>query len=125
MLDKQCGAGVLFEQSPILATNLNLLLGVSLTVSSFFLEICAGSAVLYFRINSISAQKVQVIPIDFGGNKHQPKTPITKLDLTQPNHNFLAYSVWTSDSSPLCSAVRNLFKGVINLHSRRPETLEV
>ena len=46
---------------------------------------CSGCAVLSFFVNSISAQKVQVIPIDFAGNKHQPKVPITKIDLTQSN----------------------------------------
>ena len=71
--------------TPPLSNNLRTTSGSLAHIRPIFLEVCSGCAVLSFFMSSISAQKVQVIPIDFAGNKHQPKVPITKIDLTQPD----------------------------------------
>ena len=63
-----------------------------------FLEICAGSAVLSFYIDSLSSQSVQVLPVDYHGNKHNPKVPVTKLDLTDPSQLSILRSLIASGS---------------------------
>ena len=50
-----------------------------------FLEVCAGSAVLSFYVGLLSSDGVQTVAVDHEANKHSPKVPIVKLDLTAPN----------------------------------------
>ena len=63
-----------------------------------FLEICAGSAVLSFYIDSLSSQSVQVLPVDYHGNKHNPKVPVTTIDLTEPLQLSILRSLIASGS---------------------------
>ena len=63
-----------------------------------FLEICAGSAVLSFYIDSLSSQSVQVLPVDYHGNKHNPKVPVTKIDLTEPSQLSILRSLIATGS---------------------------
>ena len=52
-------------------------------VRPIFLEVCAGSAILSFFVETISKGGTQVVPIDNDANRHKPKVPVLKLDLLQ------------------------------------------